>query len=71
MEGLSERQKQARNIIETFWDREGYAPTFPEVAEAMGISVSTTVAIINAAIKKGYLKMAPGKSRTLRLSIPQ
>jgi SOS-response transcriptional repressor LexA len=71
MNGLSERQEQVRNIVEAFWDREGYGPTFPEIADAIGLSVSTTVDIINATMKKGYMKMAQGKTRTLRICTPQ
>lgn len=55
-------------FLRRYFDRNGYAPTYREIAEAVGVSSTSTIHhLIDVMIQDGAVTMVRGKSRTLRL----
>lgn len=67
METLTTRQKQVLDYIRESIEKQGYPPTFREIAEQMGIKSTNGVNDhLKALEKKGYLHRDDLKSRALR-----
>ncbi len=65
---LTKRQKEILNHIQTFIDKNGYAPSFEEIAEAFGYSSLATVhEHISNLERKGYIRKAYNESRSIEL----
>ena len=67
MNGLTPRQKQVYDVVESYWDSEGIAPTVQDIATAIGCSRTNAQGIVNSMIRKGILTMKPGIGRSLRI----
>jgi repressor LexA len=69
---LAPRQADVLRAIGRFLREHGYAPSFREIAEAIGIRrASTSSAItdhLNRLEAKGYLRRAPLKSRAIAIT---
>ena len=66
MKGLTEKQQEILDFIETFGRREGMAPTVYEVADHFGIKAATAFAHLRALQRKGYVSRS-SKARSLTL----
>jgi repressor LexA len=65
---LTKRQKEILNHIKHFIDKNGYAPSFEEIAEAFGYSSLATVhEHISNLERKGYIRKAYNESRSIEL----
>ena len=63
---LTKRQKEILNHIKHFIDKNGYAPSFEEIAEAFGYSSLATVhEHISNLERKGYIRKAYNESRSI------
>ena len=68
---LTKRQKQILDFVETFTQRNGYAPSFEEIAEEFGYSSLATVhEHLTNLERKGYIRKAYNESRSVEL-VPQ
>jgi len=67
MKGLTERQKEILNFIESFSEEQGMAPTVYEIADHLGVKTSTVFAHLQALSKKGFLTRS-SKARSITLS---
>jgi repressor LexA len=67
MKELTQRQKEVLSFIAEFINRHNYPPTIREVAEFFGISVKGAHDHVSAIKKKGFLRQAGKRSRTIEL----
>ena len=67
MKGLTDKQRNLLEFIETFTNDERMAPTVYEIADYFGIKTSTVFAHIQALQKKGFLTRS-SKARSIALS---
>lgn len=73
MLSLTKKQKRIYDFVTNFLDEHGYAPSYREIGEALGLSSVATIAEhINNLKLKGYLNLEPGHARSIQLqaSIP-
>ncbi|HIF38757.1 MAG TPA: transcriptional repressor LexA [Gemmatimonadetes bacterium] len=65
---LTKRQKEILSHIQGFIDKNGYAPSFEEMAEAFGLSsVATVHEHISNLERKGYIRKTYNESRSIEL----
>lgn len=68
---LTGRQREILQFIEECAQRQGFPPTFREIAEGVGLSSASSVAFQMSALeRKGYLRRAPGRSRAVEVRPP-
>ncbi len=65
---LTPKQLRVLTYIRDYTNARGYAPTMQELADEFGVSKVTVFEHIGALQKKGYLKRARHRARSLRLS---
>jgi repressor LexA len=65
---LTPKQLRVLTFIRDYTHARGYAPTMQELADEFGVSKVTVFEHIAALQKKGYLKRARHKARSLRLN---
>lgn len=65
---LTPKQLRVLTFIRDYTNAHGYAPTMQELADEFDVSKVTVFEHIAALQKKGYLKRAPHKARSLQLS---
>ena len=65
---LTKRQKEMLDHIEGFIEKNGYAPSFEEIADAFGYSSLATVhEHLSNLERKGYIRKAYNESRSIEL----
>lgn len=65
---LTERQYQLLNHIVRLTASNGFAPSFRDLMAEMGIRSANGIAChLRALVKKGYVRRAYGKARTLQV----
>ena len=64
---MTQRQREAYEFIVAFTERNGYAPSGRELAEALGITLRPAQKLINALYIKDYIKKIPYSSRGIVL----
>jgi repressor LexA len=67
MNDLSPRQAEIYQFIQDFHQQNGYAPTFREIADGIGQSLSSAAAYITALGDKGYVAWEPKIARSIRI----
>jgi repressor LexA len=66
---LTPRQKQVLDFLITFTDRQGYSPSYEEIAQGLSLaSLATVHKHISALSSKGYLKRNYNQSRSIEVS---
>ncbi|KKL98100.1 hypothetical protein LCGC14_1827850 [marine sediment metagenome] len=66
--GLTKRQKQCLEFVTKFIGENGYAPSYEEITEAIGLaSKSGTFRLLTALEERGHITRLPARARTLRL----
>jgi len=66
---LTRSQQKTLDFIRQFIQQEGYAPTYPEIAEGIGIkSVGVVHRYVQALIDAGHMRNQPGRHRGLFLN---
>ena len=66
---LTKRQKEVLDFIWSFVRRNGYSPSFQEIASGLDLaSLATVHKHLEALQKKGYVERGPNQSRSLELS---
>ena len=64
-QSISPRQVTILQFIRESVQRQGYAPSLREIAQAVGLASQSTVSYhLSALVKKGYLSRGPGLPRT-------
>ena len=68
---LTKRQKEILDHVESFIEKNGYAPSFEEIAKAFGYSSLATVhEHLSNLERKGYIRKAYNESRSIELVGP-
>lgn len=67
MKEISKRQRQVLNFVRSYINQRGYPPAMSEIADFLGIYVSSVFAHLGALEKKGYIERVPGKPRTITI----
>lgn len=62
---LTKRQARVLTFILDFIHRHGWGPSYREISDRLGISVTSVVAHLNALRRKGYLEPSTGTARCL------
>lgn len=70
MEHLTDRQAEVLQTIERLTSANGYAPTFAELCDELGIGINAINDHLLALEKKGRVSWVPRKARTLRVLQP-
>ncbi|WP_022853222.1 transcriptional repressor LexA [Thermodesulfatator atlanticus] len=71
MPKLSESEKIALEFIEEYLSKNGYPPSFREIAEACGFSSKSSVhKLLRRLEAKGFVELVPGEARGIRLLRP-
>jgi repressor LexA len=66
--GLSERQGQVLDYIQTYQQRRGYAPSLVEIGQALGMSSKSVVSYhLKRLEQAGCIERTPRISRGIRL----
>ena len=65
---ITDSQRKTLNFITAYVEKNGFSPTFPEIARGIGIqSQGTAHRYVKALIEQGYLTNDSGRRRGLRL----
>ena len=67
MTGLTVRQREVLEFINTYVDRHPYPPSIRELSDHFSISVRAGYDHLKALQKKGYVRSSDGRSRTLEV----
>jgi repressor LexA len=64
---MTYRQKEALDFIKDFWGQNGFAPSYDQIAEAMGIKSKSGVhRVITCLVERGWVVREPHKARSVR-----
>ncbi len=65
---LTKRQKEVVDFIAGYVAQKGYAPSYEELGEGLGMSaISTVKTHVDRLVRKGILRHSPGIPRSLQL----
>ena len=68
---MTPRQKQALDFIKKFWQDNGYAPSYEEMKEGLGMkSKSSVAAVIDRLEERGFIVRVPNLARSIRPKEP-
>lgn len=71
MMGLTRKQHELYDFIGIYLAKHGYAPTYDEMAEAVGLASKGRIGEILAALEeRGYIKRIPNRPRAIEI-LPQ
>ena len=70
MPHLPHRQQHAMTFLKRFHKRNGYSPTFREIADSLEITPAGAVRHVVALTKKGYIETTPKTARSIRILEP-
>jgi SOS-response transcriptional repressor LexA len=64
---LSQRQKEVLDYIEAYRRQRDLSPTFREIADGVGLSLTTVMAHIQALRDKGCITWEPNSPRSIHI----
>ena len=64
---LNGRQKQILDYVENYISKNGFSPTFQEIADGTGFPKDSVYSRVQQLSIKGHLSYIPGKQRTIRV----
>jgi repressor LexA len=67
MEGLSKRQQQVYDFIETYHTENGISPSVSDIAEGLGLANSTIGTYLEALRRKNRVTRMAGVPRSLKV----
>ncbi len=68
MASLTKKQKKVIDFIRDFINRRGYSPSVEEITNGVGLSSKATVHVhLKNLYEKGFIKMSPGRARSVEL----
>jgi repressor LexA len=63
---MTRRQKQALDFIKSFWAANGYAPSYDEIKDHLGLSSKSNVhALVLRLAKRELISMRPCMARSI------
>lgn len=64
---MTPKQQKCYNFVKEYWERNGVAPTYGEIAEHLGVKHRSTVnRVVVSMAKRGLLHYNPGMARSVR-----
>ena len=67
MEGMSKRQKEVYEFIESYHKKNGISPAMADIAKGLGLAVSTVATYVDALRRKKRVTNMAGVPRSLRV----
>lgn len=68
MNGLTKRQYQTLQFIKSFIKKNGFSPTYEEIAQGIGVAHKSRVFYLLRGLKeRGAVSMLPNRQRTIRV----
>jgi repressor LexA len=68
MIGLTRRQRDCLEIIKRYQQKNGYMPSFRDIADGLHISTKSRVhTLITALVERGHVRHIPAHTRTLEI----
>jgi repressor LexA len=65
---MTKKQKETLDFIREFWADKGYAPSYDDIADAVGLrSKSGINRLISALKERGWIDYIPNKARSIRV----
>ncbi|HVC00196.1 MAG TPA: transcriptional repressor LexA [Candidatus Dormibacteraeota bacterium] len=65
---LTKRQKQVLDILVTFLNRQGYSPSYEEIAQSLGLaSLATVHKHLSTLERKGFIRRGHNRSRSIEI----
>jgi len=66
--GLTQHQLECLKFICDFIDRNGYSPSFIEIAQALSLKSKSGVnRLVNGLVSRGFIRALPGKARSIEV----
>lgn len=66
--GLTRRQRDCLEMIRRFQERNGYAPSFREIATGLNIRAKSRIhTLVSALVERGHVRHVPAHTRTLEI----
>ena len=63
---MTRRQKIALDFIKSFWAEHGYAPSYDELKDHMGLKSRSNVhAMVIRLVNRGFITMMPCRARSI------
>lgn len=63
---MTRRQKNAMDFIKSFWAENGYAPSYDEIREHLGLKSKSNVhALVFRLVKKELISVRPSMARSI------
>lgn len=62
---MTKKQQQVLNFIEKFWETHEYSPSYREISEVEGTTLSQTHAIVSALSERGFIHTEKGRARAI------
>jgi len=60
--GLTPRQREALNFIQSYSDERGYSPNYREIADGLGLAATSGVnRLVKGLVARGYIAAMPGR----------
>ena len=66
--GLTEGQSSALAFVTGYQTAKGFAPSYREIADALGVSKSGVHRLVHGLISRGALSMIPGGARSIAIA---
>lgn len=65
---MTRRQKHAMDFIKSFWAENGYAPSYEEIKEHLGLKSKSNVhSIVFRLVKRDLISIRPGMARSITI----
>ena len=66
---MTEQQARVLAFIRSFWADHGFAPSYANISENVGIASRSGVhRVVHALRERGYLTLSPNRARAIRLT---
>jgi repressor LexA len=65
---MTRKQKEALDFIKFYWLDKGYAPSYNDISEAIGVKSKSGInRLITALKERGWVDFIPNKARSIRV----
>jgi SOS-response transcriptional repressor LexA len=65
---MTKRQKQAMDFIKSFWAENGYAPSYEEIKEHLGLKSKSNVhSLVFRLVKRELISVRPCMARSITI----
>jgi len=66
---MTPKQKRVLDFIKSYWDANGYAPSYREIMDGVGMkSMAHISGMIRQLSERGFIVKMPGRARSIRVT---